>query len=111
MTLTFLDYSRRARPLAIYPNVGDNLEYPTLGICSEAGELAGKVKKIQRDHAGIIPYDFRVKAMKELGDALWYLDAICHELGITLSDVAANNLSKLEDRQERGVLKGDGDDR
>jgi len=111
MSLTFLDYSRRARPLAIYPNVGDNLEYPTLGICSEAGELAGKVKKIQRDHAGIIPYDFRVKAMKELGDALWYLDAICHELGITLSDVASNNLSKLEDRQERGVLKGDGDDR
>lgn len=111
MTLTFLDYSRRARALAIYPDVGDNLVYPALGLCGEAGELANKVKKIQRDHDNKIPYDFRVKAMKELGDGLWYLDALCHELGITLSDVASNNLSKLEDRQTRGVLKGDGDDR
>jgi len=109
--MDFLDYSNRARKLAIYPNVGDNLEYPTLGLCSEAGELAGKVKKIQRDHGGKIPYDFRLKAMKELGDALWYLDALCHELGITLSDVAIKNIHKLEDRQARGVLKGDGDDR
>lgn len=111
MTLTFLDYSRRARKLAIYPDVGDNLVYPALGLCGEAGEMANKVKKIQRDHDNKIPYDFRLKAMKELGDALWYLDAICHELGITLSDVASTNINKLEDRQERGVLKGDGDDR
>jgi len=43
--LTFNDYQKRARETAIYPNLGNNIVYPTLGISGEAGEIAEKVKK------------------------------------------------------------------
>ena len=49
--------------------------------------------------------------IKELGDVLWYLNASAQELGITLADVAEQNIKKLLDRQNRGVLQGSGDNR
>ena len=42
---------------------------------------------------------------------LWYLSAICNELGIKLSNAAIGNLTKLSDRQVRDVLRGSGDER
>lgn len=36
---------------------------------------------------------------------------ITDELGCNLSEVAQNNLDKLSDRQQRGKLKGNGDNR
>ena len=36
---------------------------------------------------------------------------IADEIGCNLSDVAQRNLNKLADRQQRGKLKGNGDDR
>lgn len=48
---------------------------------------------------------------KELGDVLWYVAAICDELGLEMSDVARRNVEKLSDRQERGVIQGEGDER
>jgi NTP pyrophosphatase (non-canonical NTP hydrolase) len=48
---------------------------------------------------------------KEIGGVLWYLAAMCHELSAYLGDVAKKNLEQLHSRQERGKLKGSGDDR
>lgn len=85
--------------------------YPTLGLVNEAGEVAGKVKKIFRDRAGSLTDEDRRALTLELGDVLWYLAELCTQLGISLEDVAAANLEKLRSRTERGTLHGDGDDR
>jgi NTP pyrophosphatase (non-canonical NTP hydrolase) len=90
---------------AIYPE-DKALEYVALGLASEAGEFAGKVKKMIRDNK------WDTEAMiAELGDVLWYLARAAAELDVHLSDVAIDNVAKLKSRQERGTLKGDGDDR
>lgn len=53
----------------------------------------------------------RAFLIKEIGDCLWYISALCNELGITLFQAAYMNLVKLHDRTERGRLQGGGDDR
>jgi NTP pyrophosphatase (non-canonical NTP hydrolase) len=85
--------------------------YPTLGLVNEAGEVAGKVKKIFRDRDGVITDADRDALTLELGDVLWYLSELCTRLGISLEDVAERNIAKLADRSARGVLHGDGDHR
>jgi NTP pyrophosphatase (non-canonical NTP hydrolase) len=85
--------------------------YPTLGLANEAGEVAGKVKKILRDRQGRISDADRETLALELGDVLWYLSEICTRLGIRLEDIAARNIAKLADRAARGILTGEGDHR
>lgn len=49
--------------------------------------------------------------IKEIGDLLWYLSALCNELGITLAYAMLSNLRKLASRTARNALRGSGDDR
>lgn len=107
----FDTYQKLASLTAIYPNRGNNLYYPTLGLCGEAGEVAEKVKKLHRDKHGIIDQEFKDQITKELGDVLWYITAICIELNLTLSTVAGLNIEKLYDRKDRNKLGGSGDHR
>lgn len=96
--MTFEDYQLAAAATALYPRRFANLEYPTLGLAGEAGEVANIVKKIQRDNDGVITEEVRAKLKDELGDVLWYISACSDELGLTLSDVAAYNVDKLARR-------------
>ena len=66
-----------------------------MGLASEAGEVAGKVKKKIRDGE---PADFETLA-SELGDVFWYLAMLTDEAGLNLSDIAFNNLNKLYKRK------------
>jgi NTP pyrophosphatase (non-canonical NTP hydrolase) len=83
--------------------------YPTLGLVNEAGELAGKVKKIFRDKEGVISDEDKTALKYELGDVLWYMAQIATELGLSMNEVAEANIEKLFDRLERGKIKGEGD--
>lgn len=47
-------YQIEARKTAIYPRQGHNYFYPTLGLLSEAGELADRIKRIDRDDDGVV---------------------------------------------------------
>ena len=49
--ITATEYQRKAAETAIFPKE-KALEYLALGLTSEAGEVAGKVKKIIRDGKG-----------------------------------------------------------
>ncbi len=105
------EYQQHAQKTALYPNVGTNLIYPTLGLAGEAGEFANKVKKIDRDASGIVSTEMRQCLLEELGDVLWYVSQLSIELGSGLEDVAQTNLEKLISRQTRNVLGGTGDHR
>ena len=82
------------------------LSYLGMGLCSEAGEVAGLLKKSLRDGG----WD-REKLVKELGDVMWYISQICNETGIDLGIVMGLNIIKLNERKEKGTLKGSGDNR
>ena len=103
-------YQGLAVSTAFYPRV-HAITYPALGLASEAGEVAGKVKKALRDNGSI--YDeATVAALKgELGDVLWYVAVLARDLGLSLEEVAQGNIDKLADRVERGVIGGSGDER
>ncbi len=105
------EYQSRSRATAVYPRAGDNLLYPTLGLCGEAGEVAEKIKKMVRDDDGVLTDDRRSALAKELGDVLWYLAQLASEADLNLAVIADANLAKLASRQRRNVLQGSGDDR
>jgi NTP pyrophosphatase (non-canonical NTP hydrolase) len=109
--LTFSNYQDVAKTTALYPNVGKNPFYPTLGLAGEAGEVANKVKKIMRDTDGEISSEVRDDLRKELGDILWYVSTLATELGLSLEEIAQGNLDKLKKRMEEGKIKGNGDNR
>lgn len=119
--MDFKEYSAKAHSTALYQDsdVMQNAHpaalfaYPALGLNGEAGEVAEKAKKLLR---GDKRYDledptFRDLMKKELGDVLWYLNECAVRLGIPLEEVAEANIDKLFSRRDRGVLKGDGDNR
>jgi NTP pyrophosphatase (non-canonical NTP hydrolase) len=109
--MTLSEFQRRSRATAVYPGAGDNLLYPTLGLCGEAGEVAEKVKKMVRDDGGELTAERREALAAELGDVLWYVAQVATEAGLDLDDVAGANLAKLRSRRQRAVLQGSGDDR
>lgn len=101
MKLSFEEYQHEAGETALYPRRLSNLEYPTLGLAGEAGEVANIVKKIQRDFGGTITDEVRARLKDELGDVLWYISACADELGLTLTEIAEFNVEKLARRHHR----------
>lgn len=96
--MNFEEYQSAACKTAHYPRRLSNLEYPTLGLAGEAGEVANVVKKIQRDHGGVMNDEIRTKLKDELGDVLWYISACADELDLTLTEIAKYNVEKLNKR-------------
>ena len=111
--MTFNNYQTNASRTAFYPRKFKNqgLYYTSLGLVGEAGEIANKVKKIMRDSDGKLEKQAKADIFDELGDVLWYCATLADELGVNLKDVARCNLIKLQDRMNRGKIKGSGDKR
>jgi len=108
--MDFNEYQSKAITTKLYKKE-TALFYVTLGLTGEAGEVAEKIKKIIRDDDGIVSEQKKVEVAKELGDVLWYLAALCDELGLQFEDVAAQNIEKLRSRKDRQVLAGSGGNR
>jgi NTP pyrophosphatase (non-canonical NTP hydrolase) len=104
-------YENLAGQTAIFPK-DRALEYLALGMTSEAGEVAGKVKKLIRDGEDVEGFELKKIAIaSEIGDVLWYCAMMAKEVGVPLNTIMQENLRKLHDRKERGTLQGSGDDR
>ena len=109
--MNFAEYQKQASKFAVY----ESHYYPFFGIAEEVGEFVGLSAKLERGddinkRFGSIA-GLREAFMKEAGDILWQLSQCLKEMNISLQEVAEMNLKKLEDRQQRGVLKGSGGNR
>jgi NTP pyrophosphatase (non-canonical NTP hydrolase) len=105
--MTNEEYQEATNKFAVYPKKV-SLEYLTLAIASEAGEVAGVRSKLLRgDFKDFSDYLSRFK--KELGDVLWNASQICNTMGWTLGDVMQDNIDKLQERMATNTIKGSGE--
>ncbi len=106
--MTIEDYQAQTHYTNLYPE--DLMLFClVLGINSEAGEIADKVKKFYRGDK--MDTGLKLLLMGEMGDLLWYISETANHLGVNLSEVAQMNIEKLKDRAKRGVINGSGDNR
>ena len=99
------DYQHAAAEFAQY----ENKFYPIASLQVESAELADLfVKPMLRGDDKELS---RSEIISEAGDVLWNLAMLLRDQEITLAEVAQRNIHKLQDRLERGVIKGDGGDR
>lgn len=76
------------------------------GLAGETGEVMELLKKELRDGK----WD-EENFIKEMGDVIYYWCKVLTYKGIKPSTVLATNITKLEDRKARKVLRGSGDNR
>lgn len=87
-----------AEPDAQYTTLELMLAWNAIGLAGEAGEVADTIKKaVFHRH----PLD-RHELIKELGDVLWYVAALCSKLDVPMSEVMALNIEKLRKRYPNG---------
>ena len=85
------EYQRRAAATDLRSDRED-VAFPLLGLAGEVGSLVAEYKKHVRADT---PYErFIEEAREDLGDLLWYVAALGRTLGLSLDDVAEQNLVK-----------------
>lgn len=114
--MTFDEYQKQAITTDTFGGKPQPITSPAfmsklLGLVGESGEVAEKFKKVYRDNQGELGPEQLKDIQKELGDVLWYINALCCYLGLSLQDVADGNLDKVLDRKARGKSHGSGDNR
>jgi NTP pyrophosphatase (non-canonical NTP hydrolase) len=79
------------------------LVWSAVGLAGEAGEIVEMIKKVvfHRHH-----YD-KESLVKELGDLMWYVAAVCSTSGISLDEVMERNVEKLLERFPNGFTAED----
>lgn len=119
------EYQEKAMQTCLFSSA--NFAYMSFNLVGEVGEFCSKIAKairksqIKIDENHIVAKNEETSQIwdrelfpeirKELGDILWQLSGLCDIMGVTFEDVALENLKKLADRQKRGVINGDGDNR
>lgn len=69
---------------------------PLLGLAGETGSLLSEYKKKVRD--GQVYEGFDERAKEEIGDILWYVSNVATRLGISLDQIAKENIRKTQER-------------
>jgi len=80
------------------------IDYGGLGLCSEAGEVAGELKKVIRNDHGVLTEERCAKIASELGDVLWYTQFIANMIGYTIPEIVHILDDKLSSRLENGTI-------
>ena len=85
-------------PDAVYTDDEIMLVWNAMGLAGEAGEVVDTLKKAVF-HRHPLNTD---EVVKELGDVLWYVAALCSKLGVPLETVMERNIDKLKKRYPDG---------
>jgi len=104
--MDLIDYQKKIRLFDQY-HEPTRFQALIMGLCSESGEVAGKVKKVMRGDGKLE----KAALISEFGDVLWYLTRLADMLNVNIPEIAKLNYEKLSSRYERNTIKGDGDDR
>lgn len=109
--MRFSEYQGRALKTDQVPDRKDgsdnHIVVPLLGMAGEVGSLLVEYKKLLRD--GPAHKLFQERMAEELGDALWYIANLASKCGVSLEQVAEENLAKTngrwaKERKEREYL-------
>jgi NTP pyrophosphatase (non-canonical NTP hydrolase) len=110
--MTFDEYQKQALTTAVTnPDPLMDKTIWAMGVAGEAGEVIEKWKKIVAYKDGKIGDEDLAELAKELGDVVWYIAVLAQSLGLSFDDIMLRNVKKLQDRKERQVIKGVGDNR
>lgn len=111
--MTFNDYQKQALTTVAVSDHEPLMQKTiwAMGVAGEAGEVVEKWKKIVAYKQGEISETDLTELTKELGDVMWYIAVFADSLGQSLEDVVQRNVGKLQDRQQRGIIRGAGDNR
>lgn len=95
--------------------IGDpliDLTHLVSALAEEAGESCAILKRHCRGDFNFFESpEEKQKMLKELGDQLWYINAVAHLLGSSLEEVMKMNNEKTLRRLADGKIKGRGDSR
>lgn len=98
-TLSLNEYQALAQRTAGAGGDGERrLMVAALGLAGEAGEFANLVKKLTAHKHPIGPETLA----DELGDVLWYIAEAAAASGLSLEDIAHQNVEKLKKRYPEG---------
>ncbi|MEI6477752.1 MAG: hypothetical protein WCO52_02095 [bacterium] len=70
------------------------LTHRTLGLTGAAGIIANETKKVIRDKAGVADSEDMEVVKKRLGDVLYYAAVLADYYGLSLSEVAEQNMEQ-----------------
>lgn len=119
--MTLNEYQSQAMTTCMDSSMNDT--YMLFGLVAEVGEIADKIAKWKRKGLAHINNDRIVydhvyldearekDLLAEVGDVLWFVAGIASTMGVSLEEIANANLAKLQSRQQRGVIDGNGDNR
>jgi NTP pyrophosphatase (non-canonical NTP hydrolase) len=104
-----LDRYQQFTPTTNVVPLSFKIAYLETGLASEVGELLGAAAKFYRgdyDEA-----EFMRRTEKEIGDIMYFLSEYANQYNLNLNLILNKNKKKLQDRLDRGVIKGDGETR
>lgn len=106
--MDFKEYQEEAWKYAL--DSAKNPGYLFTGLAGETGEVCSLAAKQWRDDSRS-KEEFMNDLAKEIGDVMWFCAGLATQYGINLADIAKGNLNKLQDRMQRNVITGSGDNR
>lgn len=118
------EYQQWTGTTAVYTDSGEGtlaaLNYVIMALGGEVGEIQNKFKKALRGDPGAVETTNGVtyltpekeqEVYDEFVGVIYYIARLAEELGVRLDRVMDNSHALLTDRQDRGVIKGNGDNR
>ena len=96
--MNFSEYQELAQRTSNTKTKSDKITNGLMGLNGEAGECIDILKKYYYQGHELD----KDKLKDELGDVLWYIAETCIGLGITLEDIAKENIDKLKKRYPEG---------